>query len=202
LDDYGAVKPYYGFAGSPLIQGDLVILTANTAGMALNKKTGKMVWASEPPPKQFKTADRRDINGADYATPVAYERQGKSYALFASWKGASAVEVQTGSPEWVYEWELYTGRHVSDPVVVGDRIFIAENSTLEYQAAPGCLLLDVSGERPAVLWKSPELVTEISTGVAIDGYLYGGQGGPYLYGAGLRCNDLKTGGLMWEKKLS
>jgi len=195
------VKPYYGFTGSPVIRGDLVLLTANTAGMALNKNTGEMVWASEPPPAKFKTATQESTNGADYATPVLYERQGKTYALFASCKGLSAVEAQTGSPEWVYEWQLYTGRHITDPVVVGDRIFIAENSTLS-QFVPGSLLLEASGEGPEVLWRSPELATEISNAVALDGYLYGGQGGPYLYGASLRCIDLKTGKLMWEKKLS
>jgi outer membrane protein assembly factor BamB len=60
--------------------------------------------------------------------------------------------------------------------------------------------LDASGEQPAVLWKSSDLTTEISDAVALDGYLYGGQGGPYRYGASLRCIDLKTGRLIWDKE--
>ena len=50
VGEYGAVKPYYGFGGSPMVDGDLLILNANTSGMALRRSTGELVWASEPPP--------------------------------------------------------------------------------------------------------------------------------------------------------
>jgi len=40
--EYGVIQPYYGFAGSPIIEGDTLILTANTSGMALNKNTGSI----------------------------------------------------------------------------------------------------------------------------------------------------------------
>jgi outer membrane protein assembly factor BamB len=200
--DYGAVRPAYGFAGSPVVRGNLLVLTANTAGMALDKKTGEKVWSSEPPPAKFEASNPSDTNGADYATPVVYARQGKSYALIASWKGISSVEVTTGRPLWVYEWELYSGRHVTDPLVIGDRVYVAQNFHPPYKDLPGSLLLTVGAEKPALLWKSSDLTTEISDAVALDGYLYGGQGGPYRYGASLRCVDLETGKLKWERIMS
>jgi outer membrane protein assembly factor BamB len=55
VSDYGAVRPYWGFAGSPVVEGELLILTANTSGMALNRETGQMVWSSEKPPQQVST---------------------------------------------------------------------------------------------------------------------------------------------------
>ena len=49
VEEYGAIKPYFnGFSGSPVIEGDLIILTTNKSGMALNKKTGKMVKILKP----------------------------------------------------------------------------------------------------------------------------------------------------------
>ena len=39
VNDSTTTKPYYGFAGSPVIEDDLIILTANTADLALNKHT-------------------------------------------------------------------------------------------------------------------------------------------------------------------
>ena len=51
--DCGAVKPTYGFAGSPLVVGSLVILTANSSGMAFDRTTGSLVWGSDPPPGEF-----------------------------------------------------------------------------------------------------------------------------------------------------
>jgi hypothetical protein len=49
--EYDVEIPYYYFAASPVIEGDLIILTANTSGLVLNKKTGKKVWGSEKPPE-------------------------------------------------------------------------------------------------------------------------------------------------------
>jgi outer membrane protein assembly factor BamB len=51
--DYWAVRPYYGFAGSPVIADDLIILNANSTGMAIDRRTGDLVWTSDPPPRQF-----------------------------------------------------------------------------------------------------------------------------------------------------
>ena len=36
VKEYQAKPPHYGISGSPIIAGDLIILTANTVGMALN----------------------------------------------------------------------------------------------------------------------------------------------------------------------
>lgn len=198
--DYGAVRPSYGFSGSPVVVGDLLILTANTAGMALKKKTGELAWNSEPPPAKRKAYDPESSTGTDYATPVIYKQGGKNYALIVSWKGMSSVAVETGQPLWVYEWELYSGRHTTDPVVTGNNIYLADN--YKDPNAPGSLLLEVDSNRPAVLWKSQDLYSEISNAVIIDGYIYGGQGGPYKYKASLRCIDLKTGQMKWEQKMT
>jgi len=112
----------------------------------------------------------------------------------------SSVAVETGQPLWVYEWELYSGRHTTDPVVTGNNIYLADN--YKDPNAPGSLLLEVDSNRPAVLWKSQDLYSEISNAVIIDGYIYGGQGGPYKYNASLRCIDLKTGQMKWEQKMT
>jgi outer membrane protein assembly factor BamB len=53
VKEYKARAPFYKFAGSPVVVGDLIILTANRAGIALNKKTGEMAWGSEKPPKEI-----------------------------------------------------------------------------------------------------------------------------------------------------
>jgi len=53
VSEYDVVKPFYEFAGSPVIEGDLIILTANTSGLALNKNTGQKVWDSNKPPESW-----------------------------------------------------------------------------------------------------------------------------------------------------
>lgn len=49
VSEYGAVKPSYGFAGSPVVARRILLLNANCAGMALNPETGRLIWASEKP---------------------------------------------------------------------------------------------------------------------------------------------------------
>ena len=55
--------PGWGFSGSPLIHDKLLLLNLGKAGMALEKDTGKKVWAS---------ADEE----AGYSTPMPFQRGG------------------------------------------------------------------------------------------------------------------------------
>jgi outer membrane protein assembly factor BamB len=43
VKEYAARVPWAGFAGSPIVVGETVVLTANSAGMGLNKNTGTLV---------------------------------------------------------------------------------------------------------------------------------------------------------------
>ena len=59
------IKPNrWGFAGSPLIWGDLVILNAGTAGIALDRATGRVVWSN-------------GTNAAGYASPTRFASGGQ-----------------------------------------------------------------------------------------------------------------------------
>jgi outer membrane protein assembly factor BamB len=97
------------------------------------------------------------------------------------------------------EWDSYTGSQVPDPVMTGNKVFIAESITSKKSTASR--LFEITDEGPTVLWRSPDLCTEITTPVIIDGYIYGCQSGPYTGAAALRCIDLETGRLMWDKSL-
>jgi len=199
--DYGAVKPYYGFAGPPVIEGNLLLLTSNSAGLALDRETGQLVWNSSapPPPDQIKAFWSGYTNGTDYSAPVTYKHSGRRCALFSSWKGISAVDVQSGKPDWLYEWDVYNGNTIPDPVVSGGMILIIGGfSTLMDQQS---VLVENIGEKPLVHWKSRDLWADITTPVIIGGYIYGCFGGPNRGLADLRCLDLQTGRLMWKQEL-
>jgi outer membrane protein assembly factor BamB len=198
VTDYGAVRPYWGFAGSPVVEGELLILTANTSGIALNRNTGQMVWGSEKPPKKV-SALNSETTGVDYSTPFLYDHEGKRYALITSWKGVFSVDVHTGKPLWLDEWDSYTGSQVPGPVMTGNKVFVDESITSKKSTASR--LFEITDKGPNVLWRSPDLYTEITTPVIVDGYIYGCQGGPYTGAAALRCIDLETGRLMWDKSL-
>jgi len=44
--ELGVKTPDWGFSGSPLVEGQLLIINAGPAGMALDKATGKVLWSS------------------------------------------------------------------------------------------------------------------------------------------------------------
>jgi outer membrane protein assembly factor BamB len=192
VSEYDVVKPYFDFGGSPVIEGDLIILTANTSGIALNKKTGEMVWDSDKPPENLALYSS---TGPHYATPVMYDYEGKQYAVITSYVGVHSVEVETGKVLWVYKWEPFNRIHVSDPLIFNNKVFIAQY----YRG--GSVLLDIKGGAPEVLWENKNMSSDISSPVLINGYIYGCEGGPYQNKGLLRCLDVKTGEVMWEEDL-
>jgi outer membrane protein assembly factor BamB len=154
VEDFGVIRPFYEFAGSPVIEGDLIILTANTSGIALHKKTGELVWGSDKPPEKIQVYYQDATAGTDYSTPVMYDDGGKRYAVLSSWKGIHAVEVKTGEVLWIYEWELYSGAQIADPLVFDDKVFLVP------YIYPECVLLDIRGVEPRVLWKNEKVYSQ------------------------------------------
>ena len=206
VSEYDITKPFYGFAASPVIEGDLLILTANTSGIALDKKTGNKVWDSSKPPKKIRAYWAQQTSGTDYSTPVVWEYAEKRFAILSSYEGIHSVEVETGKVLWLFEWELYSGNNVADPLIFNNKIFIPEfldvaSPMKSFSGMTGCVLIDIEGAEPKVLWKNQNLGSEISSPVMIDGYIYGSHGGPDMGSTSLRCLDVETGKLTWEKTL-
>jgi outer membrane protein assembly factor BamB len=191
--EYDVTKPYDAFAASPVIEGDLVVLTANNHGMALDKRTGKLVWISEKPPEKvipFST-------GPDYSTPVLYDYDGKRYTLISNYESLHSVEVATGEVLWTYPWEPSHDPYCTEPIVFDSKLFITR------PGSKGSVLLDIGDDTPKVLWKNENLSSNIASPVLVEGYIYGCDGGPDQEGgfATLRCLDVGTGKLMWEYDL-
>jgi len=196
--EYGAQKPSYGFAGSPVVEGDLLVLNVNTSGLALKKGTGALVWRSEAPPISVVEKLANDT-GTTYMTPVIYSEDGIRCALIYSWIGLISVNVSTGEIRWKHEWDNYGVTKAPDPVLTGGRILIANDHRADYYNRFSTFLSIELGN-PAVLWKSADLYCDASTPVILDGYIYGIYGGAFsisLY-ASLRCLELDTGTLRWE----
>jgi outer membrane protein assembly factor BamB len=194
VNEYEVVKPYYGFAGSPVIEGELIIITANTSGMALDKKKGKKVWGSDVPPDNLRMPSG---TGPHYATPVLYDYEGKRYALISSYIGLHAVEVETGKVFWLYEWEPLREVQTTDPLVFDNYVFITQ-----YDEKYGGVLLEIEDGEPKVVWESLNMNSNVSSPVMINGNIYGVEGGPWPQRGSLQCLDAKTGELMWEEDLN
>ena len=83
VDTFELRIPGWGFGASPLVVGDMLLLNAGGAGLALQKQTGKVIWQSND-------------GEAGYNVPVVFEFGGKDVAVFASSKYYQGVELQSG----------------------------------------------------------------------------------------------------------
>ena len=167
--------PNWGFAGSPLIRGDLVLYNVGKAGTALNKDTGKLVWASGT-----------DVAG--YASPVAFHT-GKEggVAFFVAW-GIVALNPRNGLPLWQHPWDTNFNVNAADPVFSANMVFLSSNYNR------GCALLKISGVRAEKVWENRNMRNHFNTCVLLDGSLYGNDENT------LKCIDFATGRERWSSR--
>lgn len=185
---FGVEEPEWGFAGSPHIEGDLVILNAGTHGVALKKADGSKAWTSGK-------------DAAGYATPVPFVTNGRrALAVFAA-KGLSAVDPATGQELWSFPWRTEYDVNSPDPVVVSkDQVFITSGyKFLEKSNSGGSgALLKLGANGAEKVWHSKELGGQLVTPVVVNGLIFGIHGQVGEKGAKLRCLDPKTGKMLWE----
>jgi outer membrane protein assembly factor BamB len=192
VSELDVVRPFYEFAGSPVIEEDLVILNVNLSGIALNKNSGEMVWISEQYHPSIICNVDKDLGS--YATPVLYDDNGKRFALMYHCSGLFSIEVQTGKQQWFFEF-VNSGVNISDPVIFSNKVFLSTG----YSNAR-CALVEMTENQPKELWQNENMRNEFSTAVYVDGYLYGSDG-DHAQLCRFRCIDVKTGDVMWEKEM-
>jgi len=170
--------------------------------MALDRRTGKLVWSSEKPPKTVTADNPRYTTGVDYSTPVVYSSEGIRRALVSGGKGLSSVDAASGEVLWRYEGGPCRDYQVADPVLVDNAVFESFDRTARDPIWAYSVLLEIAEAGFTVRLKSPDRYIGITSPVVLDGFIYGCQAGPYFSESSLRCIDLETGRLRWEKRFS
>lgn len=180
MDDLGAKMPTWGFAGSPLVQGDLLVLNVGGAGTAVDKKTGKVVWTS-------------DKSSSGYATPVPITINKEPCVLIFTFQSLVAVKTTDGKEVWRHPWKAQYDVNAADPILLGDRLFISAG----YKK--GCAVLDISGSQPKVVWQNETIHNYFNNCIVVDGFVYGIDSDDRQ--GTLKCVDLKDGAEKWAENL-
>lgn len=174
----GARVPDWGFGGAPLILGDRLILNVGDAGLALNKRTGAVLWKSEG-------------LSAGYSTPLPVRRGDTTWVLLGSAKAYVAVRVDDGKEAWRIRWLTEYGVNAADPIVDGDKLFLSTGY------GKGSAMFEWREGEPRQVWKSKVLRSQLNTAVLRDGFLYGVDGDT-TEKASLKCVELATGQERWS----
>ncbi len=187
LKEFGAKNLFFGVSTSPLIVGDTVVLMVGGKGagmVALEAKTGKTAWKATDEP-------------ASYASPV---QAGKQLVVLT---GANLLSLSPkGEKLWSVPFEGKVGGLIESsatPLVVGDMVI---GSTIT-GGAIGLKVTEKEGKYTTEkAWFNKALNCYFSTPLVVGEHLYMINGGasftnPQIV---LRCVELKTGKVLWEKK--
>lgn len=176
--------PDWGYAGSPLILGDLVILDVGPT-VALNKKTGELVWRS----KNYTPA---------YGSPILFPFRGRNLIATLNSEMLVVLDASTGAEIAGTPWKTQYDAGAGTPLALpGDRLFVSTGY------AKGCGVFQFDGSKLTEVYLSKDLANHMNGSVLIDGKLYGfhGQGHPgERKRAELVCMDASTGKVLWAQK--
>jgi outer membrane protein assembly factor BamB len=201
-EDFGLLTTHGGRTVSPLIDGDLVIISGVTFAwgqhgrgshrfMAFDKKTGQTIWVSGPGGRPYDTT---------YAAPIIVNINGTRLLIQGTSDGfVHAIKPQTGEPVWKYE---ISKRGINTGVVVHGTTAILTHSEENLQSSEMGMMLAVDATAKGEI--KPEQVKWRVLG------WQGGFSSPVIDGdrlyqvdnsANIGAFDLNTGKQLWQKTL-
>ena len=181
--EFGGKPGEWAYAESPLVDGDAVVVTpggAQATMVALNKKTGALIWKSAIP----------GGDDAGYASAIVVHAAGrKQYVQFLS-KGIVGVDAKTGQFLWRYEEAAKGPAQYFTPVARGEFVYGGALSV-----GGGMVRLKANGNGVAA--EQVYFIRGLPNGpggaVVVGDHLYGTEVGQKLVAA-----EFTTGKVKWE----
>ncbi len=201
-EDLGLLTTHGGRTVSPIVDGDLVIVSGVTFQwgqhgrgahrfIAFDKKTGETMWISAPGGRPYDTT---------YAAPIIAKVNGMRLLIQGASDGVvHAIKAQTGEPVWKYE---ISKRGLNTGVIVHNGLAILTHSEENLDSSEMGMIVAVDAAAKGEIKKDQ-----------VKWQVYGWQGGfssPVLdgdrfyqldNGATLAAFDVNNGKELWVKKL-
>jgi len=173
--DTGAKTPMWGFASSPLVYEDTVIVATAGRLAAYDLATGAKRWAGP-------------AHGPSYSSPHLFTKDGVVQVLLLSDAGLTSVAPGDGTVLWEHAWQGYP---IVQPAVTADAdvlISVSDSSGLRrLVAAKG-----PSGWTATERWTSNGLKPYFNDFVVHKGHAYG------FDGSIMSCIELEGGKRIWK----
>jgi len=184
VGEFGGSIPTWGYSESVLIDGPWAVCTpggSQATLVALDKKTGKVVWGSGVG------------DGAHYSSIVKAEIGGvKQYVQFTA-SALVGLAAKDGKPLWRYEAPANGTANASTPLVAGDKAFASSG----YGTGGGAVNITRSGStfKADEAFFTKQMKNHHGGMVLIDGYIYGSDDPGVL-----TCVELATGETKWRER--
>ena len=154
--------PSWGFAASPLVFENLLIIEAG-ATYALDKKSGRVVWRSQ----KYRPA---------YGSPTIYNPTGKPMIAVIKTDGLVLLDAKNGKTLAFEKWETSYSTNASTPIVKGLDLFLSTG----YRR--GCALFRWTGKGLSKTYENKNLSTHMNHAILVGDYLYGFDGNVHMAG--------------------
>ncbi len=182
VQKFGGQVNHWGMSESPLVDGERLIVTPGGQGasiVALNKRTGALVWKSQS-------------DEAGYSSPVLAEVGGARQLLVFTGEAALGLRADNGELLWRYDKVSNRTANIATPIYHdGHGFFSSDYGT-------GAVLLKFTPQggsvKAAEVYFSREMRNHYSSSVLIANTLYG------FSGAVLTAMDFLTGEVRWRDR--
>ena len=157
VNHFGGRAPGWDYAGSPLIDGERLIIctgSANGSVICLDKNTGETLW----------TGGNSDVAG--HATAVIANLLGQKQYVVATASSVIGVAPDSGKLLWAFPWENKCKVNASQPLVEGNFVFITSGYGI------GSALYEITAQGPVERWKSNRLSAHFSSPLFYNGFIY------------------------------
>lgn len=183
FQQYDAPQVQWGYAESFLIDGEKVICTPigkRAAMVALDRRTGKPVWASP-------ALDHE----SSFCSPILIEHHGIRMIVTMTDRAVVAFSPTDGKLLWLHPYKSPRGNHPDTPIYHEGLLYVVSGY------GKGAIGLAISDDGSSVkqLWEQPRQDPVHGQAVLVDGYVYAAS---HQSSGRWSCVEFKTGKLTWE----
>lgn len=183
-ENFGGGKPGWGYSESPLLIGELLIVTPGGKQgtiLALDPRTGQKIWQSGGL-----------TEGAHYSTPVPATINGIQQIVQFGNQSVFGVSLQDGRQLWSYKTPANGTANCCSPIVSENLVFAAS----AYGTGGGLVKITQSGDSQQAeeVYFERKLQCHHGGIVKIGDHMYSCGEGP------LTCVEFQTGRIVWQSR--
>jgi outer membrane protein assembly factor BamB len=176
-------KPDFGFASSPLADGDYLYAQAANSLIKLKTADGSVVW------RTLEAEGDMMASGA-FSSPVIATLHGKRQLVVQTRHTLNGVDLDSGDTLWSQFVPSFRGMNILTPVVWGDRIFTSTHRERSFMFE--ILAGEGGGFEVRESWTNPASAY-MSSPVVVGGHAY-----MHLGNRRVDCIDLESGESRWR----
>ncbi|MCR9197283.1 MAG: PQQ-like beta-propeller repeat protein [Planctomycetaceae bacterium] len=182
-EEFSTGNQSFGFACSPLVDGDAVYVQAAAGLIKCDCATGKTIWRG--------LTEGGGMMGGAFSSPVIATVAGRRQLVVQTRKSLTGVSLEDGKALWSVDIPAFRGMNILTPTVIGDRIF-----TSSYGG--GSFMYEVSANADAFeakqIWTA-KTEAYMSSPVVVDGFIY-----CHLRNQRVVCLDPENGKAKWTTR--